>query len=181
MKRELHTTRLRLRPLKEGDESWLAALYSDPDVMHFIPGGAQPPQQAWASAHDLIYLDKLKLELGHWAIEEAATAKIHGWVALKKLGDEIEIGYRLRKESWGSGIATEAALRLLRHALDDLHLDRIVAINLRGNAASERVSTKIGLRFEKTYVQDGQEWRYFAISTRNGILPRRSSPPNRTG
>ena len=60
----------------------------------------------------------------------------------------VEIGWRLRREHWGYGYATEAAAELLPFGLGDAGLDRVVSIRHVDNARSERVMSKLGLRFE---------------------------------
>ena len=142
----------------------MAALNSDPEVMRCIPGGARSPELARRDADDRVFLDQRSPHLGLWAIEDLAGGEILGWVALIKLNiDDIEVGYRLRRPSWGRGIATEAAARILEYGFSDLELDRIVAVTLPENTASERVLAKLGLRLERSYQQEGLEWHYFAI------------------
>ena len=164
VRRDFHTPRLHLRPLGPGDATWMAALNSDPEVMRCIPGGARSPELARRDADDRVFLDQRSPHLGLWAIEDLAGGEILGWVALIKLNiDDIEVGYRLRRPSWGRGIATEAAARILEYGFSDLELDRIVAVTLPENTASERVLAKLGLRLERSYQQEGLEWHYFAI------------------
>ena len=159
------TERFLLRPLRPADLPWLVALFADPEVMRFIPGGARPAEQARRDSEDRIFLDLHSPHLGTWAIEDPAAGDVHGWVALKKLNaDDIEVGYRLRVKSWGRGIATEASARILEYGFSGLALDRIVAVTLPENAASHRVLLKLGLRLEKSYAAHGLEWRYFAIT-----------------
>lgn len=173
---DFHTTRFHLRPLRPEDLAWLTALHSDPEVMRYIPGGALPPEQAAREADGRIFLDRLSLHLGLWAIEDLAGGEVHGWVALKNLNiNDIEVGYRLSRPSWGRGIATEAAARILEYGFADLDLDRIVAVTMPGNAASERVLAKLGLRLQKRYPQDGVEWHYFAIT--RAEWERQRTPP----
>jgi [ribosomal protein S5]-alanine N-acetyltransferase len=63
-------------------------------------------------------------------------------------GPEIEVGYRLLKEYWGHGYASEAARRRSPSDFGELGLDRIVAVALESNAASRRVLEKCG--FERS-------------------------------
>ena len=60
--------------------------------------------------------------------------------------DEIEIGYLLVPEVWGQGFATELCARLLRFAFEQTALRRVVAVTDRGNANSQHVLQKCGLR-----------------------------------
>ena len=78
----------------------------------------------------------------------------------------VEIGWRLGRECWGHGYATEAAAELLRFAFTRAGLDRVVSIRHIGNAQSERVMDKLGLRFEfqTTVPATGQPVAVHAIS-----------------
>ena len=57
----------------------------------------------------------------------------------------MEIGWRLSKDSWGKGYATEAAQTALMFAFADLDLDEVVAFTTVGNQRSQHVMTKIGM------------------------------------
>jgi RimJ/RimL family protein N-acetyltransferase len=71
-----------------------------------------------------------------------------GRAFLPEILPAVEIGWRLRREHWGHGYATEAAEELLRFGLTEAGLDRVVSIRQVDNARSERVMDKLGLRFE---------------------------------
>jgi RimJ/RimL family protein N-acetyltransferase len=51
----------------------------------------------------------------------------------------------LRPEAWGRGYATEGARIVVRHAFDELELDRLIGVTHPDNVASQRVLMKAGL------------------------------------
>ena len=166
----LETPRFHLRPLIEQDVDWLADLFADPEVNQFLWDGAATPQQARRGAEAIVQLDLMRYHFGHWAILDKNDGAIHGWTELSKLrpwngpSDEIALSYVLRRASWGRGIATEAAGRLLRHAFEAGKLERVMAVIKDGNAASQRVLEKLGMRFVDSYRSaDGSNLRYFRI------------------
>jgi ribosomal-protein-alanine N-acetyltransferase len=59
----------------------------------------------------------------------------------------VEIGWRLRREAWGFGYATEAARECLRHGFEELGLERIYSFTAVPNVRSVRVMKKIGMGF----------------------------------
>jgi [ribosomal protein S5]-alanine N-acetyltransferase len=59
-----------------------------------------------------------------------------------------EIGYILRRDMWGKGLATEIAALLLRFSFDHLHLHRVYATCDPANTASARVIEKAGMHYE---------------------------------
>lgn len=62
---------------------------------------------------------------------------------------EIEIGCHLRRDLWGQGLATEAALGCLNHGLTIFGYRRFVSLIHPQNTASRRVAEKIGLTLER--------------------------------
>jgi RimJ/RimL family protein N-acetyltransferase len=59
-----------------------------------------------------------------------------------------DIGYGLRRDRWGEGIATEAATLLVDFGFTELGLHRIFAYHHPENLASGRVLMKIGMQRE---------------------------------
>ncbi len=156
---ELLTDRLRLRGWRPMDAGPLAAMNSDPEVMRYIGSGVRSYAKALAEAEAFIAADGAgRRDL--WAIETLADGEFHGWAALMPFDGsaETEIGYRLCRASWGRGIATEAAARLIAHGFEDWGLPRIVAVTAPANLASQRVLEKLGLSFidaRRAYGVDG--------------------------
>jgi RimJ/RimL family protein N-acetyltransferase len=167
---ELETPRFLLRPLVSEDVDWIGELCIDPDVNRFLWDCARSDSEARRVAEAIVYLDLNKYHFGHWAILDKSTAAVHGWVELGKLrpwsgpSDEIALSYVLRHASWGCGIATEAAGRLLRYAFDVHRLDRVMAVIMSGNGASQRVLEKLGMKPIKGATSaDGKKLQYFTI------------------
>jgi RimJ/RimL family protein N-acetyltransferase len=145
------TARLLLRGWRPSDAAPLAAMNADPQVMRYIGSGPRSPETALAEAKDFIASEPDEAQ-GLWAIEGRETGAFHGWVALMPLegGPEIEIGYRLPQASWGRGIASAAAARLLAFGFQERGLERIVAVTHPENHASQRVLKKLGLVYHDT-------------------------------
>ncbi len=74
------------------------------------------------------------------------TSEMIGFCGLKKLPDlpgEVDMGFRLAREHWGRGLATEAAAEVLRFGFETLELERIIALVDAGNDRSIRVQTSV--------------------------------------
>jgi RimJ/RimL family protein N-acetyltransferase len=164
VKPELFTGRLRLRPVVSADARWMADLKCDPEVTRHTPGELSGSSLARAWATSVISLFSRSPMYGYWAIEDSTQGPPHGWVALKRLHSTecIEVGYRLRRSSWGCGFATEAADRLMRHGFETAGLEKIVAVTTRANTASQRVIERLGMRLERVLIFDGVEWLNYA-------------------
>ena len=69
------------------------------------------------------------------------------WPATHVLGYESrEVGWRLAREHWGHGYATEAARESLRFGFQDIGFDEIVSFTVPENIRSRAVMERIGLR-----------------------------------
>lgn len=95
-------------------------------------------------------LDRLASDprFGTWAVVERKTGVLAGSVLLQPLPDgagEIEIGWHLHPDSWGRGLATEAARALLARGFE-LGLAEIWAVTHPDNHRSARVCDKLGMR-----------------------------------
>lgn len=98
-----------------------------------------------------------------------------------------EIGYVLRRDMWGQGLATEVAALLLRFSFADLGLHRVFATCDPANRASVRVLEKIGMRCEGNLLHqllaDDGSWRdalvYAAVAPDPGAMSARRPPTTR--
>jgi RimJ/RimL family protein N-acetyltransferase len=94
-------------------------------------------------------------DLGFWSAR-LGDGSFAGWFHLRPnervFPGELEIGYRLRREFWGRGLATEGARKLLETAFRDLRLNYVMATALEANLASRRVMEKLGMPFESRFV-----------------------------
>jgi RimJ/RimL family protein N-acetyltransferase len=85
---------------------------------------------------------------GAWAVVERGQDVPAGSVLLKPLPNadgEIEIGWHLHPDSWGRGLATEAARAVLAHGFES-GLEEVWALTHLDNHRSISVCRKIGMR-----------------------------------
>ncbi|PSB08822.1 N-acetyltransferase [Pleurocapsa sp. CCALA 161] len=162
----LKTNRLILRNLTQDDVDNLVMLDSDPEVMRFINGGIATTRQAIANEflpYATGYYNKSE-NLGFWAIVEQQSQEFIGWIFLRpevdfKLlqqlnlaePDAVELGYRLRQQSWNQGYTTEVAQALISKSFTESKINKIVAWALTENKASTRVMQKVGLKLQQAY------------------------------
>ncbi|TRA83558.1 N-acetyltransferase [Agrobacterium salinitolerans] len=83
-------------------------------------------------------------------------------------GPEPEIGYHLRRDFWGNGFATEAAIACRDYAFQSLGLPRVVSITSPENTPSQKVAQRVHDRKEVYRKQLGESGvfvdRYLYIS-----------------
>jgi [ribosomal protein S5]-alanine N-acetyltransferase len=176
----IETERLVLRPVVAADLEALAALGADPEVMRYIGSGA--PQSRQDAGNWLVQLladaaagPPGPLDLPGWrAVTIKASGQWIGLAALKSLAQQhaeaigiesaIELGYRLVRDHWAQGYATELSQTLVRHGFERVGLPQLVAIADARNLASNRVLEKAGLVCRKTYQLDGRTIRFFTLT-----------------
>lgn len=160
------TERLILRPFTPGDLDALAAINSDPHVMRYIGDGKPAPREHTAERLTFILEHGRRHGFSVWAVCSKQTPSLIGFCGLHHLDGtiEVEVGYRLAREHWGKGFATEAARASLRYGFEDLELDRIVAVVQGENIASQRVLEKLGLKYEKDARYYNTDVKYYGIA-----------------
>lgn len=86
---------------------------------------------------------------GLWAVEVPGVAPFIGFVGLWPADyvepGMVEVGWRMAREHWGRGYATEAARAALRFGFEERGLDEIVSFTVPQNERSWRVMERIGL------------------------------------
>lgn len=146
----IETKRLHLRRLQPSDEPDLVALDSDPDVMRYVgsPAGVKPPAETVERVRQRIGTDHGSL--GFWRVESRTDGTFYGLGALIRMpdGGDVELAYRLVRDAWGHGIATEVGALLVDYAVRTVELPRLVAVTYPENVASQRVLDKLGFARE---------------------------------
>lgn len=169
------TERLFLLKFESGDAEAVYRMRSDADTMRFI----REPQNLEET------ISWLQLVSGRWetekigfcAVVEKSSQKLIGWCGLWRLKEtgEMEVGYAINKNFWGSGYAAEAAAKFLEYGFNDLNLEEIVAVAQPENAASRRVMEKIGMLYDYTGEFYGRDLVHYSITQKEWKKRRFSS------
>jgi RimJ/RimL family protein N-acetyltransferase len=161
----LNTERLILRRWCESDLTAFARLNDDPAVMEFMPRRLNRDESDAFAAR--IQLDMESRGWGLWAVEVKGASPTQqarpqmgvagggvpfiGYVGLSVPTFDahftpcVEVGWRLAKEHWGRGYASEAAAASLRFAFEQLKFKQIVSFTASLNSRSIRVMERIGM------------------------------------
>jgi RimJ/RimL family protein N-acetyltransferase len=154
----LTTNRLVLVPLSDEHLDLEVELDSDPEVMRYIAGRAHSRAEVEASHRRRLAAAREVTGLGFWV--GFADAVFLGWWILQppngadqpKVAGEADLGYRLLRQHWRRGYASEGARALLRYGFADVGLDRIFAQTMAVNAASRATMSSVGLSFARDFV-----------------------------
>ena len=106
------TARLRLREFTAADVDTIYALDSDPRVMRFISDGSPSTREdAELTVGRVLRRYTEHPGQGAWHASRRDDGRFVGWASLKFAGEspDLEVGYRLVADAWGSGFATELA------------------------------------------------------------------------
>lgn len=145
----LQTKTLTLRPCCPSDRADFLSLELDPEVMRFLNGGAV--DHARTDPKDVTFLMPRGTETYVWTARKTATDSFVGWFCLSPRTETLaEIGYRLRREDWGQGLASEGALALIDWGFSTAGYDRVIACTMAVNTRSRRVMEKIGMKHVRT-------------------------------
>jgi RimJ/RimL family protein N-acetyltransferase len=146
---ELRTVRLVLRRWREADRTPFATLNADPVVMEHFPAPLRREESD--TLVDRIEAGFEERGWGLWAVEIPGRAAFAGFIGLNPATFDapftpaVEVGWRLAREHWGRGYATEGALGALAFGFDALALEEIVSFTTHGNARSRRVMERLGM------------------------------------
>jgi RimJ/RimL family protein N-acetyltransferase len=142
------TERLQLRQWKNNDLTTFSNMNADSDVMEFYPKILNK-NESDAFAYKIQTIIKEK-GWGFWAVELINEKKFIGFVGLHEPEPElpcspcVEIGWRLAKQYWGNGYATEAAKASLKVAFETLNFDEVYSftsvLNVKSQALMKRLN-----------------------------------------
>ena len=146
----LETERLVLRRWTEpADRDAFAAICQDPEVMQWLGGVIDRPAAEARIAHVEATFDRLGH--GRFLAERRADAAFLGWCGVMPAHDtspmagEPEIGWRLVRDAWGQGYATEMARAALDDAFGRLGMDGVWAYTSTTNLRSQAVMARLGM------------------------------------
>lgn len=148
--------RLAYELVSEKHAEFLWSIDQDEQVMKYINGGKRTSRDDI----DGVFLPRIKafsnpaLGWGVWKVTEKSSGEDIGWILVRPMlfftatpqSDNLELGWRFKRETWGKGYATEAA-RAVRDNLFEMGVELFSAISLPDNKASIAVMKKLGMEF----------------------------------
>lgn len=165
---ELETQRLRLVAWQERHIAPFAEMNADPEVMLYFPATLTEEQtragvEIWRSQF-------AERGWSNWAVELKRSGQFIGFVGLSvprrqlPFSPCVEVGWRLARQFWGQGYATEAAKASLALGFGQLGLSEIVSFTALTNLPSRAVMERIGMRntgrdFDHPAVPEGSSLR----------------------
>ena len=175
----LETDRLVLRAPVPEDAETLAPMYADPEVMRYV-GDGRTLTRAETERSVRRMIERWDADgFGLFTTVRKEDGAVIGRVGLlvwnsdtwepttraegAEVPTEVEVGYTLGRDFWGRGYATEAAGAVRDYALGGLGAERLIALIIHGNTASENVARKLGLAHERNIMLGRREAQLFAM------------------
>ena len=169
-----------LRQWRDSDLEPYAAMNRDPEVMRYFPAPWSREQSEASLLRQRALIDERGW--GLWALDVAG--EFAGFVGLSVPGFEapftpcVEIGWRLRREYWGRGIAFQGALLALEHGFAVLKLLEIVSFTAAVNDRSRRLMERLRLihdaasDFDHPSIPEGHELRPHVLYRRHTAVAK---------
>ncbi|MFA7129951.1 MAG: GNAT family N-acetyltransferase [Sphaerochaeta sp.] len=167
----METSRLLLREMTQKDYPALSAIMQDELTMKAYEGAFSDEEtQAW--------LDKMLTRyttegLGLWAVILKENDEMIGQAGLtwQNVGDQkvLEVGYLFRRDHWGKGYATEAAVACKEYAFTSLNAREVYSIIRDSNIASMNVAIRNGMLIRERFIKHYRnvDMPHFLFSVKN--------------
>jgi RimJ/RimL family protein N-acetyltransferase len=146
----IETERLVLRSWQAADVDDFLVVNSDPAVMATL-GPVMDRDQVAAT---IVRMQGIEAEHGHcfWAMVRRADERVIGWCgairgSVDPIRDKAEIGWRMARDAWGHGYATEAAAATLDWLFANRDDDAAWAITTPANRGSRAVMERLGMEY----------------------------------
>lgn len=165
MKKFIETKRLILRQWKESDRDTFAEINAAKENLPFFPRTYSTSESNQIVDKTIEYIEENGF--GLFAVEIKQTGEFIGFTGLYQPTYKTpftpctEIGWRLHKNFWRKGYATEAAKGALGFAFNQLKFEEIVSFTASLNIPSIKVMERIGMTrdelgdFDHPNVPDG--------------------------
>lgn len=161
----LETSRLLLRDWEQRDLEPHAEMSADPEVMRYIGEGRTFDRvESWRD---------IAMHIGHWALRGYGQWALERKEDGESIGSAglwnppgwpgLEVGWKLRRDAWGNGYATEAGRAAIEWAWEEVGATELISVIRPANAASIRVAEHLGMRRLRESVVKGQNALIYGI------------------
>lgn len=161
----IETQRLILRNFTTDDTQLIYDLNLDPEVTRYTYDPVRDINHAQEVLEKTILPQYALYNHGRWAVHLKPNLEFMGWCGLKYRPElnEIDLGYRFKKEFWGNGYATEAAFACIKYGFEKLNLAVITGRAEPENAGSCKVLEKCGMTYIGMQEIEGHQLRTYEI------------------
>lgn len=185
MKVFVETERLLLREMVQEDAADFFAMDADPMVHLYLGNNPVKDIEQTKSIIEFVRKQYQENGIGRWTLIEKETGAYIGWGGLKLLTEAtnghvniLDVGYRLNRNFWNKGYATESAKASIHYGFEVLKANSIYASAHQENKASLRALEKSGLTKTGEYLWEGISCDWLEISRAKWIQEHSLSTKN---
>jgi [ribosomal protein S5]-alanine N-acetyltransferase len=164
------TDRLILREIVAEDVEDFFEMDKDPAVHRYLGNKPVESREQMVEVIEFIRSQYAENGIGRWAVVEKDNKQFIGWAGLKLVKETLnhhqdyyDLGYRLNRNYWGKGYATEAARASLHYGLETMKLKEIFAAAHVDNVASNRILSGLGFVLQNTFYFDEELNNWYSI------------------
>ena len=144
----LETNRLLIERFKNSDVHDWAKIENDADVRRFVDGRVLSSEEA--AEYVIMNIQHYRTHsYGRYAVRLKEKKILIGMCGFLDEPYGIDFGYRYSKDSWGKGLAFEAAKEVLNYGFLELGLDTVIGLTAEQNYGSIRILEKLNFKFEQ--------------------------------
>jgi RimJ/RimL family protein N-acetyltransferase len=142
------TSRLLIRKWRNTDVAALLAVYGDIGAMRWVSDGQAITMEACLKWLEVTQQNYVRRGYGMFAVEQQLSPGIVGFCGIVHPDGQkdAEIKYAYRREFWGQGFATEAAIGLIEYGTAAHGINHFIATTAPENTASHHVLLKAGMK-----------------------------------
>lgn len=151
----IESGRVVLRKARDADREGFVEVLTDPGVRAYL-GGPRPREDVDRFL-DRAGMTSTTAAAGSYVIADRQTDRFVGLLGLGRRaadrpghvtgdGGELELSYVLRRDSWGAGLASEAAAAALRAAAGELPDQPTMVVTQTANQRARRLAGRLGFR-----------------------------------
>lgn len=151
----LRTQRLVLREWSDEDAGDFALMAADAEVVRYLLSGPWPEERSrdWVAREREACLTR---GWCRWALSPWGSEDLWGFCGYGcGFAPDVELGWWLRRDLWGRGLATEAARAALQYGFGVIGFPSVISVVHPENSASRRVAEKLGMREDGSVERHG--------------------------
>ena len=155
---KLETQRLLLNPFRTDELDELHQLFISPFIRKYLWDDLILSKEQTKETLEQSLTHFQQDRWGLWKIQEKGREEIIGFTGLWYFFEEAQpqLLYALAEEHTGKGLASEAALEIIRYAWEKLGYNYLIASMDEEHKVSQKLAKRIGMKFVENRLEEGK-------------------------
>lgn len=160
----LESSKLKLRPCSEADLDLLLNHWTKPQVRRYLFDDRIADQETIAGFILRSGTTFRELHFGLWVLIDKVDGDFRGVCGFTEKGGIPDLLFSIEPEYWGKGLATESSNCVSGYLFNTVGIQQIVATVDKPNTISIKVLERLGLRFQKEELIQGNPILFYALT-----------------